>query len=276
MGSTKVEELLVMKVGNDVLFQEPTVSTRRLRRSVVVATDDDLVSVRFVGEPFEFVVDQEVLMFFNGKREFMQQIGRIAEIQLPPAEIAPTEAEGAAAPAPAAAVGSAATPAAASAKVAKPMAKVPAKSAKPAKAAPAPVPEKPKESPIFVIEPVGDPISAESRQNYRVSTISAGIQARMGKEADLSVQDLSATGFAVIASQQYKIGQTLDVFIRLGEESCHGKVSIQSFRELDKGRLRYGLRAIEEDPHARAFLSTLQRISFAVQREQLQRSGGVR
>jgi hypothetical protein len=61
--------------------------------------------------------------------------------------------------------------------------------------------------------------------------------------------------------------------IRHEEEACHGKVAIQSFRELESGKLRYGLRAIEEDPHARDFLKTLHRISLAVQRDQLARTG---
>ena len=55
-----------------------------------------------------------------------------------------------------------------------------------------------------------------------------------------------------------------------------GGSSRRSFRELESGRLRYGLRAIEKDPHARDFLATLQRISLAVQRDQLQRTGGAR
>lgn len=265
-------------MGNDVLFQEPTVSMRRLRRSVVIAADDDSVSVRFVGEPFPFAVEQEVLMFFNGKREFMQQVGRIIAIENAeplPDPSAPVEA--AAAPVvetPAAKPGAKAI----GKPAAKPVATAKGKTgaAKPGAEAAAAVPEKKKEGPIFVIEPVGDPISAENRQSYRVSTISAGIQARMGGESGLQVQDLSATGFALLADKKYKIGQTVEVAIRYGDEACHGKASIQSFRELESGRLRYGVRAIEEDPHAQTFLRTLQRISLAVQREQLARSGGVR
>lgn len=265
-------------MGNDVLFQEPTVSVRRLRRSVVIAADDGSVSVRFVGEPFSFAVEQEVLMFFNGKREFMQQVGRIVAIENAeplPDPSAPVEAV--AAPVvetPAAKPGAKAI----GKPVSKPVAtaKGKAAAAKPGAEAAAAVPEKKKEGPVFVIEPVGDPISAESRQSYRVSTISAGIQARMGSESGLQVQDLSATGFALLADKKYKIGQTVEVAIRYGDESCHGKASIQSFRELESGRLRYGVRAIEEDPHAQTFLRTLQRISLAVQREQLARSGGVR
>lgn len=207
----------MIKTGSDILFQEPTCSTRRLRRSVVVDASDDAFSIQFVAEPFAFEVDQEVLMYFNGNREFMQQVGRITEV---------AEAE-----------------------------------------------EDASEGPIYTIEPVGDPISAESRGHYRVSTISAGLEARVGSEDNLQVQDLSSTGFAVLASEEYQLGQTVEVAIAHGDEQCHGIASIQSIREFGPGRIRYGMRAIEEDPHTGQFLEVLQRISLAVQREQLQRSG---
>jgi hypothetical protein len=125
-----------------------------------------------------------------------------------------------------------------------------------------------------VVEPVGEAISAESRQHYRVSTISADLEARVGEEDGLQVQDLSSTGFAVVASVEYVIGQTIEVAIDHGEDHCHGTASVQSVRALGGNRIRYGLRAIEEDPHTGEFLQVLQRISLAVQREQLQRSGG--
>ena len=207
-----------MKTGSDILFQEPTCKTRRLRRSVVVEVSADTFSINFVAEPFEFEVDQEVLMYFSGKTEFLQQVGRIKEVL--PAE------------------------------------------------------EDDEAGPTFVIEPVGDPISAESRQHYRVSTISADLKARVGEEEELEVQDLSSTGFAVLASKDYQIGQTIEVGIMHEEERCHGIASVQSVRAFGPGRIRYGLRAIEEDPHTGEFLQVLQRISLAVQRDQLQRGGG--
>jgi len=211
----------MIKTGSDILFQEPSCDTRRLRRSVVVDVSADEFSIQFVAEPFAFEPDQEVLMYFNGKREFMQQVGRIKAISESDAE---SEDENATTTA------------------------------------------------TYTIEPVGDPISAESRQNYRVSAISADLQAHVGNE-DCVVQDLSSTGFAVLASEEYQLGQTIEVSIAHDEEQCHGVASIQSIRDFGAGRIRYGMRAIEEDPHTGEFLQVLQRISLAVQREQLQRSG---
>lgn len=207
----------MFKTGSDVLFQEPTSDTRRLRRSVVVDAGPESFSIQFAAEPFDFEVDQEILMYFNGQREFMQQVGRVIEIS------------------------------------------------EPEPAANEPI--------TFTIAPVGDAISAESRQYYRVSTMSSDLQASVGDETNLQVQDLSSTGFAVVASERYQIGQTLDVSISHGEEGCHGVASIQSIREFGPGRIRYGMRALDEGDHAGEFLQLLQRISLAVQREQLQRSG---
>ena len=52
----------MIKTGSDILFQEPTCETRRLRRSVVVDASSDEFSIQFVAEPFAFEVDQKVLM----------------------------------------------------------------------------------------------------------------------------------------------------------------------------------------------------------------------
>ena len=206
----------MIKTGGDILFQEPDCDTRRLRRSVVVDTDGESFSVRFAGEAFDFELDQEVLLYFNGKREFLQQVGRLVAIE-------EQELEG-------------------------------------------------EEARIFTFEPIGDAISAESRQFYRVSTLNADLRASVAGETELAVQDLSATGFAVIAAGDYCLGQTVEVRIKHQELQCHGTASIQSIREFGPGRIRYGMRAIEEDPHTGVFLQTLQGISLAVQREQLQRS----
>lgn len=209
----------MIKAGTDILFQEPSSKTRRLRRSVVVDAAADTVAVKFAAEPFDFEVDQEVLMYFNVKREFMQQLGRVVEVNIPE----PSEGGEA-------------------------------------------------EETTFVLAPIGDPISAESRKFYRVSTISADLKAKVGDETDVKVQDLSSTGFAIIASKEYSLGETLNVEIAHEAEQCHGVASVQSVREFGPGRIRYGLRALEEDPHTNDFLQVLQRISLAVQREQLQRA----
>ena len=72
---------------------------------------------------------------------------------------------------------------------------------------------------------------------------------------------------ANLASKEYQLGQTVEVSISHEDEQCHGIASVQSIRDFGNGRIRYGMRAIEEDPHTGEFLRVMQRISLAVQRE---------
>jgi hypothetical protein len=122
---------------------------------------------------------------------------------------------------------------------------------------------------------VGDPISAESRQTCRVPTISANILAEFGEEHELYVQDVSATGFAVIAKGSYPIGATFPVSITHEGDIYCGVAAIQSVRELRPGRMRYGLRALEEGPDAGDLLDGLHQIDMAVQRQQLKPGSGM-
>lgn len=75
---------MMIETGSDILFQEPTCDTRRLRRSVVVEASPDEFSIQFVADPFAFEKDQEVRMCLSGKRESMQQIGRTIESESEP------------------------------------------------------------------------------------------------------------------------------------------------------------------------------------------------
>ena len=60
------------------------------------------------------------------------------------------------------------------------------------------------------LETTGDPVSAESRECYRVSCYATGIKAQLGEDLELcEVLDVSATGFAVFSTAQYQIGQTM-------------------------------------------------------------------
>ena len=120
--------------------------------------------------------------------------------------------------------------------------------------------------------PVGDATSAESRQHYRVSTIAAEIHANIGDETQCSVQDVSSTGFAVVAGATYKVGTTVEVSIEFEGDFFGGTVSIQSVRELRPGRCRYGLRALDTGIEGSELLEGLGQINLAIQRSQAKRS----
>lgn len=130
---------------------------------------------------------------------------------------------------------------------------------------------------IIEVELTGDPVSAESRQYYRVSCMAAEIKATVGKEAACTVLDVSATGFAVYATEAYKVGDNLEVVLHYGGREYAGRAVVQSARPLSRTRIRYGMQSLPgRDGRANDLHGSLNQINLAIQREQLQRLSGVR
>ena len=124
------------------------------------------------------------------------------------------------------------------------------------------------------LETTGDPVSAESRECYRVSCYASGIKAQLGEDPELcEVLDMSATGFAVFSTAKYEVGQTLQATLYHDGESIPGTIVVQSAREYGKN-LRYGLRAIDDKRKNATLKSALGRVSLAVQRAQAARLSG--
>ena len=132
------------------------------------------------------------------------------------------------------------------------------------------------EGQIIGLTTTGDPLSAESREHYRVSTLSSDLHVRIvGADTsgdELLVQDLSATGFAFISPDDHVIGSHLEVELQYQDRSCAGRVQVQSQRFLSSKRTRHGVRCIGEGAEAIAFSNHLSQLSLLVQREQLSRS----
>ena len=83
------------------------------------------------------------------------------------------------------------------------------------------------------------------------------------------------TGFSVNASQLFKIGTLLEAVLRYEDERCSGTACVQSIRELNDGKIRYGLHCPVEDSGSNSDLTRgLRNISFAIQREQMRRLSG--
>ncbi|MCH7808162.1 MAG: hypothetical protein IIB60_02955 [Planctomycetes bacterium] len=127
--------------------------------------------------------------------------------------------------------------------------------------------------PNFIIRltTTGEPVSAESRQHYRVSTIMLGLSAQFGPESSCAVLDVSATGFSVIAAKHYGIGTLVNTSIEHEGQTCIGNVSVQSVRPLEKGWIRYGLHCADAKKSDDNLAEGLQQLSIQVQREQLRR-----
>lgn len=128
--------------------------------------------------------------------------------------------------------------------------------------------------PIFEFELTGEPASAESRQHYRVSTVMSDLTAKLGSEDACQLLDVSARGFSVVASEKYSVGAVVDATLRFEGRALPGQVCIQSVRELNKGKIRYGLHPVGDPDVGGDVFKLLHRICMTVQREQLQRLAG--
>lgn len=118
---------------------------------------------------------------------------------------------------------------------------------------------------------LGEPVSAESRQCFRVSTVISGRTVVFEDEGEVPLVDVSATGYAVIATKPRNIGEMIrTTFIHEGREFS-GTACVQSICQLDHERVRYGMYCVEKRQPGNNLNQGLLTISMAVQREQLRR-----
>ncbi|MHC4129011.1 MAG: hypothetical protein ACYTE6_02085 [Planctomycetota bacterium] len=120
----------------------------------------------------------------------------------------------------------------------------------------------------------GEPVSAESREWFRVSTVMANLTADFGPETACSLLDVSSVGFAVEAATAYKIGDVVPATLRYQDKRFTGKARIQSIREAAGGRFRYGVHSLEDKGTGGDLRKGQQHISAAIEREQLRRLAG--
>ena len=94
---------------------------------------------------------------------------------------------------------------------------------------------------VFGFRTLGEPVSAENRQCYRVSAVMYEVSADFGTETDCKVLDVSATGFAVMSDQRHEPGVVLDTTLQFEGKRYAGKVCVQNVAEHYSGRFRHGL-----------------------------------
>jgi hypothetical protein len=121
---------------------------------------------------------------------------------------------------------------------------------------------------------IGDVVSVDTRHEYRVSAIDAGLSVALGGVEAYTVQDISMSGVGLISDRKHSIGDTLDMTIRFEEGEFSGPVVVQGIRELDDGRVRYGLRGLFAAGDGSPLRSGLTRTTLAVHRQHLRRSSG--
>lgn len=120
----------------------------------------------------------------------------------------------------------------------------------------------------------GETVSAESREWFRVSTAMADLTADFGSESNCRLLDVSSVGFAVESAARHEIGHTVPATLHFQGKHFTGKARIQSIRELDGGRFRYGVHSLEDKAFGSDLRKGQQQISAAVEREQLRRLAG--
>jgi hypothetical protein len=132
------------------------------------------------------------------------------------------------------------------------------------------VTRKDSEDPLVVgVQLQGAPVSAESRQCFRVSCLGADIRAKIAEEPGCEVVDLSATGFAFYGRRDYEVGKQVLVSLMYGGREYHGRGTIQSARRMTPKLARYGVHCtdIGKDDLAKSLAA----INLAVQGEQQRR-----
>jgi hypothetical protein len=117
----------------------------------------------------------------------------------------------------------------------------------------------------------GEPVSAESRQTYRVSLVTSGFTVDVDKERGCQVVDISPEGFAAITSTKLDLGSVLRIRLTGEEQTFETSARVQTVRETSAGKFRYGFLVPQSNRAAR---NTMQQISVAMQRRQLKRMRG--
>lgn len=121
------------------------------------------------------------------------------------------------------------------------------------------------------LRPVGEPVSAESRECYRVSANSARVLAHLGESTACEVVDVSASGFSVYTREEYQPGHALRATLLHEGAAIEGFVRVRNVRRTRGGRMRCGVSCIEESNGSSSLSRALTRLNLSLQRAQLAR-----
>jgi hypothetical protein len=123
---------------------------------------------------------------------------------------------------------------------------------------------------VIGFETTGEAVSAEARQCYRVSTVMADLTATVADET-CALLDVSATGFAVLATARHGPGKMVKVTLHYRGEDYSGSARVQSVRQMPDGRIRYGLNAADDKKAGGGLLKAQRQITMDIQRSHLRR-----
>ncbi|MFB3118138.1 MAG: PilZ domain-containing protein, partial [Myxococcota bacterium] len=121
---------------------------------------------------------------------------------------------------------------------------------------------------------IGDAISSDTRQEYRVSTINAGLTVTLDTDEGCTIQEISMSGLGLISDRKYSIGQILNVTLQSEDEGFGGRAVVEWIQQLDGDRTQYGLRGLFDAKGSDTLRIGLMRFTRAVHRKNLQRISG--
>jgi hypothetical protein len=124
---------------------------------------------------------------------------------------------------------------------------------------------------VIVFARCGEVVSAENRQTFRVSTVNACITARVGKEKNCPVADVSPEGFSAVVGGELKVGSLVPVEFQYEGVVVNTPSRVQTAKIRPDGKVRYGFLAPDKNSPAR---KALQQITSSLQRAQLRRLSG--
>jgi hypothetical protein len=129
-------------------------------------------------------------------------------------------------------------------------------------------------APVFGFRLIGEPVSAESRQCYRTSTVMTELSAEFAEDGWCKLADVSPTGFAIITRYPHQIGEIVKARLQFGSDDFLGQVQVMSITKLGADRYRCGVRCLEDCNYPGTLMKGVALISSSVQRQQLRRLRG--
>ena len=125
--------------------------------------------------------------------------------------------------------------------------------------------------PTYAFARVGEPVSAEQRQTYRVSVALLGLTATVGDDDGCPLLDVSPEGFGVVSPRTLNLGSSAPVAFAHDGIAISTVARVQTLRERPDGQYRVGFLAPDRHGPAR---KSLQQMTNAFQRLQLRRMSG--
>ncbi|HIE97992.1 MAG TPA: hypothetical protein EYG03_11810 [Planctomycetes bacterium] len=122
-----------------------------------------------------------------------------------------------------------------------------------------------------VLERIGEPSSAESRECFRVRTSALNVSVEFGSCSECELTDISQTGFAVLSEEFFELHSVVDVTLPGEDSVVDGHVKILSVRQLRDAWYRYGVAVL-----GRGLQNACKSLANELQRQVLRRSLSVR